>query len=56
MDRGEFGDHVDAHELAAMTAAVMMETFVDWVSSGVPLTKTLNRRARLLLDGVRSGG
>ena len=53
MDRGELGDLVDARELAAMTAAVMMETLVDWVRRGIPLTQTLNRRAMLLLDGVR---
>ena len=56
MDRGEFGDQVDAQELAAMTAAVMMETFIDWVRDGIPLTKTLNRRANLLLEGARGGG
>jgi AcrR family transcriptional regulator len=56
IDRGEFGDQVDAQELAAMTAAVMMETFIDWVRDGIPLTKTLNRRANLLLEGARGGG
>jgi hypothetical protein len=38
-----------------MTAAVMMETFIDWVRDGIPLTKTLNRRANLLLEGVQGG-
>lgn len=54
--RGEINHQADARELAEMTQAVVMETLVDWVRDKVELTKTLKRRTRLLLDGVRSGG
>lgn len=53
LERGELGGQVDARELAEITQAVVMETLIDWVRDQINLTKTLKRRANLLLDGAR---
>lgn len=53
MGRHEIEAKVDARELAEMTEAVLLSTLLDWVRNGVDMKKTMQRRAKLLVQGVR---